>query len=178
MAELDPQKFTLGISTQGGSENSLNGIGADENNGTVPLDHPAEPNASASLFDLGESLQVSDPIELKKHISITFQESCTSQEIVGELENAGGAEELYPNYHYQMGLVCKQTGLIDEAIKQFQAALSKGQRAIEASELLKICLKKKEQLKARKESTESFQEENNFSQIGRGALTMACSPHS
>ncbi len=178
MAELDPQKFTLGNSNPGASESSLKGIGAHEKSGTVALDHPAETRAYPSFFDLGESLQAKEPIELGQDTSATFQENCKSEDVIAELNNSGAAELLYPNYYYQMGLVCKQMGLVNEAIKQFQIALSKGQRPIETSELLNICLREKEQLVPCKQSTEVFQEENRSSPIGRGVLTMACSPHS
>ncbi len=53
-----------------------------------------------------------------------------------------------------LALVCKEMGLIDEAIKQFQMALEKGQKPMEASKLLNQCLGNKRPL----EECRSFKE--------------------
>jgi len=70
-------------------------------------------------------------------------------------------EKLYLNYNYQMGLVCKEMGLIDEAIKQFQIALEKKQKSIESAKLLDQCLiDKRCREEGRQSSGRTLQEEN------------------
>lgn len=147
MGELDPQKFDLQESNTlkpGGSEKILKDPGANDNdkNAEIYLNRPGERETS-SFFDLAQTLEADGPVEFKEPKSINLEETCKSEKFIEELEKTGNAEKLYPNYNYQMGLVCKEMGLIDEAIKQFRRALETGQKPIEASKLLDRCLQEK-----------------------------------
>ena len=145
MGELDPQKFDLQASdgpAPGSSQKILKGPGANNKDAEIHLNRPGEKEAS-SFFDLAQTLEADGPVEFKEPKSINLEETCKSEKFIEELEKTGDAEKLYPNYNYQMGLVCKEMGLIDEAIKQFRRALETGQKPIEASKLLDRCLQEK-----------------------------------
>jgi tetratricopeptide (TPR) repeat protein len=62
--------------------------------------------------------------------------------------------------YYQMGLVGKEMGLIDEAIRHFQRALKTGQKPIEADKLSDQCLKDKGRLEDCKSFARTLQQES------------------
>ncbi|HYB21584.1 MAG TPA: hypothetical protein VEH09_11680 [Thermodesulfobacteriota bacterium] len=160
LAELDPQKFDLQASDSpapGSSAKIVPGPGPKDKDAEIHLNRPEERETS-SFFDLAQTLEADGPVELEEPKSIKLEETCKSEKFIEELEKAGNAEKLYPHYHYQMGLVCKEMGLIDEAIKQFRRALEKGQKAIEASKLLDRCLQEKGLLENSKSSERTPQE--------------------
>jgi tetratricopeptide (TPR) repeat protein len=135
MAELDPQRFTLdGSHNVGlkGSEKILTGPGRNDKNAKFYRDRPGQKETS-SFFDMAEMLEGNGPVELEESKSITLEEGYKSEGVIEEIEKTANTEKLYPNYHYQMGLVCKEMGLIDEAIKHFQLALKMPQKPIEAN---------------------------------------------
>ena len=131
-----------------------------------------------SIFDLAEMLEANGPVELEESKSITLEEGYKSEGVIEELEKTANTKEWYSNYHYQMGLVCKEMELIDEAIKHFQLALKMGQKPIEADKLLDQCLKDKGRLEDCKSFERGSQKESAIASIGGGALKMTCSPHS
>ena len=155
MAELDPQKFTLSEqynSRSSGFEKSKGQELKEKNTGINPdlsLGKDSRP-----LFDLTAMLETNDPTELGETKSITMEEKYRGEKIFEELNEARDLEKLYLDYNFQMGLVCKEMGIIDEAIKQFRMALEKGQKPMEASKLLNQCLANKRPL----EECRSFQE--------------------
>jgi len=160
MAELDPQKFDLQTANGLTPENSkkiLKGPGANEKDAEINLNHPREKEAS-SFFDLAQTLEADSPVELEEPRSVNLEETCKSEKFIEEMEKTGNAEKLYPNYNYQIGLVCKEMGLIDEAIKQFRRALEMRQKPIEAGKVLDRCLKEKE-LQENFKSSERKQQE-------------------
>lgn len=173
IAELDPQKFNLEASNNAnaeGSEKTLKGLGAKGKDAKTNLSRPGEGETS-SFFDLAEVLEATGPVELEKSKSITLEEAYKSEGFIEELEKTGNAEKLYPNYNYQMGLVCKEMGLIDEAIKQFQRASKMGQKTIEANKLLDQCLKDKGRLEDCKSWEKTPQEEGTpGGRLGRGEM--------
>jgi tetratricopeptide (TPR) repeat protein len=144
MAELDPHKFTLD------DTNNLEPQELEKAKGQKTKEKIAEiiPNdlpekEKESFFDLAMMLEPQNPVESDKFKSVTMEEGHGFGKIYDELKEARGGDKLYYNYNYQMGLVCKKMGLIDEAIKQFEVALEKQQKPIEASKLLNQCLKDK-----------------------------------
>jgi tetratricopeptide (TPR) repeat protein len=152
MAELDPERFTLDSPNNldlEGPEKTLKTRGAYDENARSNLGRPGEKETS-SFFDLAEILEENGPVGLEKFKSVTLEEGYKSGGVVEELEKATNTERLYPNYHYQMGLVCREMGMIDEAIKQFRRALEMGQKPIEADKLLEQCFKDKQRLEDRK----------------------------
>ncbi len=74
---------------------------------------------------------------------VVKEEGFGFENIFGELAKTKEVENSYRDYHYQMGLVCKEMGWTDEAIKQFNMALEKEQRSAEAAKLLDQCLMEK-----------------------------------
>jgi tetratricopeptide (TPR) repeat protein len=145
MAELDPYKFTLD------EKNNLGPQGPEKANGQkinekipeiIPNDPPEK--EKEPFFDLAMMLEPQNPVESDKFKSVTMEESHGFERIYEELKQARGVDKLYYNYNYQMGLICRKMGLIDEAIKQFSVALEKQQNPIEASQLLGQCLKEKQ----------------------------------
>jgi tetratricopeptide (TPR) repeat protein len=148
MGESDPQKFTLDEVC------NLNADADDQNRiGETTLAHSPETEISC-FFDLAKKLEANNPLELEETKSITIEESYKSENVFEELEKTRDVEKLYPNHNYQLGLACKEMGLIDEAINQFEMALKKGQKPIEVNKLLDQCLidkkhpKKSESFKA------------------------------
>ncbi len=173
IAELDPQKFNLEAPNSAdpeGSEKTLKGLGANDKDAKINLSRPGERETS-SFFDLAEVLEANEPVKLEESKAITLEEAYKSEEFIEELEKTGNAEKLYPNYNYQMGLVCKEMGLIDEAIKQFQRASNMGQKTIEANKLLDQCLKDKGRLEDCKSWGKTPQEEGTpGGGLGRGEM--------
>ena len=161
MAELDPQRFTLDGSNSLDPEDSdgiLKRPGANEKSAKMKLDCPGE-KETTSFFDLGEILEANGAVDLEEAKSITLEESYKAGGVIEELEKTANTKELFPNFHYQMGLVCKEMELIDEAIKHFQLALEMGQKPIEANKLLEQCLKDKGRLEDCKSFGRKLQEE-------------------
>jgi len=162
MAELDPQKFTLDTPNNlglEGSERTLKDSWAYDKNARSNSGLPGEKEKS-SFFDLAEILEENAPVEMEKCKEITLEEGYQSEGVVKELEKTTNPQELYPHYHYQMGLVCREMGLIDEAIKQFHRALEMGQKPVEADKLLEQCLIDKQRLEQRKSFERRLQEES------------------
>jgi tetratricopeptide (TPR) repeat protein len=145
MADLDPHKFTLDETNNLGSQDleKVKGQKTNEEATEITIDEPPE-KEKESFFDLATMLEPQNPVESDKFKSVTMEESHGFENIYDELNQARGVEKLYYNYNYQMGLVCKEMGLIDEAIKQFEVALEKKQNPIEAGKLLSQCLKDKQ----------------------------------
>ncbi len=149
MAEVDPEKFTLAEvhdtkpqslqkgKTQGGHE----GVGGKDS------DRPVE-EGKGSFFDLTSMLEANNPGERRGASKLVVnEEEYGVENIFAELEKAGGLENSYQDYHYQMGMVCKEMGLMDEAIKQFQTAMEKEQRSADAAKLLDQCFADKKRQK-------------------------------
>jgi tetratricopeptide (TPR) repeat protein len=145
MAELDPHKFTLDEKKNLGPQGpeKANGQKTNEKIAEIAPNDPPEKDKD-SFFDLATMLEPHDPFESDKFKSVTMEEGHDFERIYEELKRARGVDKLYYNYNYQMGLVCRKMGLIDEAIKQFKVALEKQQNPIEASKLLSQCLKDKQ----------------------------------
>jgi tetratricopeptide (TPR) repeat protein len=167
MADLDPHKFTLDETNNLGPQDleKVKGQKTNEEATEITLDEPPE-KEKESLFDLATMLEPQNAIESDKFKSVTMEESHGFEKIYAELNQTRRVENLYYNYNYQMGLVCKEMGLIDEAIKQFEVALEKKQKPIETGKLLHQCLKDKRcREEARKSSGRLLQEET----IGKDA---------
>ena len=145
MAELDPNKFTLDEKNNLGPRSSEKGNGQKTNEKIAEINpnDPPEKDKEA-FFDLATMLEPHIPSESDKFKSVIMEEGHGFEKIYEELKEARDVDKLYYNYNYQMGLVCRKMGLIDEAIKQFKAALEKQQNPIEASKLLSQCLKDKQ----------------------------------
>jgi len=75
--------------------------------------------------------------------------------IFKELKETGAPSTAYPNFHYDMGVACREMGFIDEAIEQFQIALKNGQSPFEAAKVLGLCFRDKGWWK---EARNSFEE--------------------
>lgn len=161
MADLDPHKFTLDETNNLGPEDleKVKGQKTNQEATEITLDEPPE-REKESFFDLATMLEPQNPGESDKLKSVTMEESHNFENIYEALNQTRRVEKLYYNYNYQMGLVCKEMGLIDEAIKQFEVALEKKQKPIEAGKLLNECLKDKRcREEARKSSGRVLQEE-------------------
>ena len=166
MADLDPQKFTLDASRNSdleGSEKTLKDPVTNGKNAKIKSDlgRPGE-KEPPPFFDLAETLEPNGPFELEEFKSITLEEGFKSEEVIKELEKTRNVERLYPNYNYQMGLVCKEVGLIDEAIKQFHLAVAMGQKPVEANNLLDQCIKDKGCLEDCKSFGRTLREEGAY----------------
>ncbi len=106
------------------------------------------------LFDLGAQLEFIEPPEGKKAEEITIERSYGFEEILKELKRIDVPGKAYPDFNYNMGVACREMGLIDQAIEQFHIAFESGQRPFEAAHLLGLCFLDKEQSD---EARQSFQ---------------------
>jgi tetratricopeptide (TPR) repeat protein len=141
MADLDPEKFTLSeknnMAAQEFEEGENKGAKekVEETKGARPMEEEKR-----SCFDLTSMLEANRPMECGIPKLTVREEGNGVENILGELEKTGETGNSYLNHHYQMGLVCKEMGLMDEAIKQFQLALEKNQNSIETAKQLDQCL--------------------------------------
>jgi tetratricopeptide (TPR) repeat protein len=134
MGEPDPQKNNLddvfNLNAEADAQNPI---------GENTLVHSPETEISC-FFDLAKKLEANSLLELEDNKSITIEESYRSENVFEELQKTRDIEKLYPNHNYQLGVACKEMGLIDEAISHFQLALEKGQKPLEVNNLLSQCL--------------------------------------
>ena len=107
--------------------------------GNVPKDLPPVGGKKKGAFDLGANLATNQPVEAKGFSKITQEKTYGFEEILKELKKTKIPGKVYPNFHYHLGVACREMGLIDEAIGQFQIALEKGQNPCEAAHLLGRC---------------------------------------
>lgn len=104
-----------------------------------------EQEQKKGLFDLSAQLEFIEPSEGKEVFEIRAEKSHGLEEIFRELKKIEVPGEAYPNFNYNMGLACRELGLIDEAIEQFHIAFESGQRPFDAAHLLGLCFLDKEQ---------------------------------
>jgi tetratricopeptide (TPR) repeat protein len=113
-----------------------------------------EQEQEEGLFDLSAQLEFIEPPEGKEVFEVTAEKSYGLEEIFRELKKIDFPGEAYPNFNYNMGLACRELGLIEEAIEQFHIAFESGQRPFEAAHLLGLCFLDKEQLVEARQSFE------------------------
>jgi len=104
---------------------------------TPEVSFPGAENKNV-LFDLGEQLESGEPPEGKEK-EVTTEKSYGFEEILRELKEADVPSKAYPDFHYNMGVACREMGFINEAIEQFRLALECGQKPFEAAHLLGLC---------------------------------------
>ena len=95
------------------------------------------------FFDLGAELEMSIPIEVKDVKNISTDKVNGFEEILKELKESSGLNNLYPNFNYDIGNACLEMGFLDEAIDQLQMAIDNGQNPFDAAKLLGTCFTKK-----------------------------------
>ncbi|MDH4264690.1 MAG: hypothetical protein OEW45_03540 [Deltaproteobacteria bacterium] len=171
MADLDPEKFTLGETNyiEPPCFEEFKSQELNENITKINLDRPLQ-EEKRSFFDLTAMLEVNNPIECGASKSIIMEEGYSFENIFGELKKTKEVEKLYLNYNYQMGLVCKEMGLIDEAIKQFQIALEKNQESIESAKLLDQCLIDKRCREESRQSSGRALHEENIGEVAKAEV--------
>ncbi len=145
MAELDPRKIPLKDKIQRFRHVMKFREGEDANAG--PSEIPLEElpgGEKETFFDLGAELETSDPLRLKEFKEIPTQDKAYGfEDIFKELKETSGPSAVDPNFNFNLGVACREMGLIDDAIEQLQVALSKGQTPFEAANLLGLCYKEK-----------------------------------
>ena len=104
-----------------------------------------EQEQKKGLFDLSAQLEFIEPPEGKEVFEITAEKSYGLEDIFRELKKIDVPGEAYPNFNYNVGLACRELGLIDEAIEQVHIAFESGQRPFDAAHLLGLCFLDKEQ---------------------------------
>ncbi len=95
------------------------------------------------FFDLGAELSGAVPMDVREIKEISTEKLFGFEEIFKELQEAVIPEEAYPEFHFQMGKVCREMGFTDGAIEQLQIALENGQRPIESARILSKCFREK-----------------------------------
>lgn len=96
-----------------------------------------------TFFDLGAELSGAVPMDVREIKEISTEKLFGFEEIFKELQEAVIPEEAYPEFHFQMGKVCREMGFTDGAIEQLQIALENGQRPIESARILSKCFREK-----------------------------------
>jgi len=128
------------------------GYGGARNTGELAL--PAQEEKEVS-FDLSAHLEFIQPPECEEIKENTVKKSYGFQEIIKELKRIDAPSNAYPDFNYNMGVACREMGLIDEAIEQFKFAQQAGQKPFDAAQLLGLCFLDK---KRPQEARRSFQE--------------------
>jgi len=150
MADLDPQKFSIDEERNLRFRDLEKGFKTQEVSGKMFKSNlnPPFKNKKESFFDLAAELESGAPANLGKSKSIAMEEGFAFERILKEMMDTGNIEKIYPNFNYQMGLVCKEMGLMDEALEQFQMALKKDQKPIQSAKFLDLYhLEKNNELK-------------------------------
>ena len=170
MADLDPEKFTLSETSymEAQSFEKVQGGEGNENISKINVEHPL-PEDKGSFFDLTAMLEAKNPNECGAVKSVRMEEDSSFENIFGELEKTREGEK-YLNYNYQMGLVCKEMGLMDEAIKQFQIAMEKQQKSIESAKLLNQCLVDKRCREEGRESSGRALQGENIGEVAKAEV--------
>jgi len=157
MAELDPRKITLKEKIQRFQHTMKfeGGEGRSTGPREVSRGKIAGRGIEEDFFDLGAELEAGKPLERKdwKEIS-SLEKDFGFEDIFKELKSISGPSAVDPNFNFNMGVACREMGLIDEAIEQFQIALERGQSPFEAANLLGLCFKEKGMLNEARQSFE------------------------
>jgi len=96
------------------------------------------------LFDLGAELEADGPAEIGGPKEIfTSDEVSGASDIFNELKEIGGPSVADPYFNYSMGVACREMGFLDDAVEQFQIAMSKGQNPFESASMLAFCFREK-----------------------------------
>jgi len=88
---------------------------------------------------LSTNLEFIQPPECEEVTESTMEKSYGFEEIFKELQRIDYTSNAYPDFHYNLGVACREMGLIDEAIKQLNIALAAGQKPFDAAHLLGLC---------------------------------------
>lgn len=96
------------------------------------------------FFDLGAELEADGPMEMESAMDIsTSDEISGAGDIFKELKETAGPSIVDPHFNYSMGVACREMGFLDDAIEQFQIALSQGQNPFESASMLAFCFREK-----------------------------------
>ncbi|MBI4495649.1 MAG: tetratricopeptide repeat protein [Deltaproteobacteria bacterium] len=99
------------------------------------------------FFDLRAELETDRPLEGDRSLEISVLERIHGfEEIFQELQKLSGPTGLDPHFNFNMGVACRELGLVEEAGEQFQLAMERGQSPKEATRLLSLCRKEKGEL--------------------------------
>lgn len=144
MAELDPRKIALKEKMQRFKQVMKSREGGGGTAGP-PEGPPGEgPEKEKGFFDLRAELEAGEALDLKdfKEIS-TLEKAYGFEDIFEELKKISGPSPKDPNFNFNMGVACRELGLIDEAIEQFQIAFERGQSPFEAANFLGLLFEEK-----------------------------------
>ena len=105
------------------------------------------------FFDLGAELETDGPAEIETVMDISTSEKLSgANDIFKELKETGGPSIVDPHFNYSMGVACREMGFLDDAIEQFQIALTQGQNPFESSSMLAFCFREKGMLDEARET--------------------------
>ena len=94
-------------------------------------------------FDLRAQLATTEAVDLKSIKEIPTDKLFGFEEIFKELQETVIPAEVYPDFHYHMGMACREMGFNDGAIEQLQMAFENGQKPAESARLLSKCFREK-----------------------------------
>jgi tetratricopeptide (TPR) repeat protein len=96
------------------------------------------------FFDLGAELETDGSAEIGGPKEIfTSDEVSGAGDIFKELKETAGPSVVDPHFNYSMGVACREMGFLDDAIEQFQMAMSLGQNPFESASMLAFCFREK-----------------------------------
>ncbi len=106
---------------------------------------PPEPKEQGreGFFDLGAELARNKAVEWHGVKEVPTDRFSGFDEIVNELRGAEIPRGVYPDFHYHMGMACREMGFNDEAIEQLQIAVQNDQKPVESARLLSRCFREK-----------------------------------
>ena len=106
-----------------------------------------------NFFDLGAELEADGAAEIESVMDISTSEQLSgASDIFKELKETGGPSIVDPHFNYSMGVACREMGFLDDAIEQFQIAITQGQNPFEASSMLAFCFREKGMLDEARET--------------------------
>jgi tetratricopeptide (TPR) repeat protein len=105
------------------------------------------------FFDLGAELEADGPLDIGGPKEIfTSDELSGASDIFKELKETGGPSTVDPYFNYSMGVACREMGFLDDAVEQFQVAMSQGQKPFESASMLASCFREKGMLDEARET--------------------------
>ncbi|HSR11545.1 MAG TPA: tetratricopeptide repeat protein [Thermodesulfobacteriota bacterium] len=94
-------------------------------------------------FDLGAELSADRLVPGSAKDGVTTDCFSGFEDILRELQKTEISHEVYPDYHYHVGVACREMGFTDNAIEHFRIAFEKGEHPAESARLLSKCFREK-----------------------------------
>ncbi len=121
-----------------------------------------------AYFDLSAELEMVKPEGIGGYKEIEILEKVNGfKEILKKLKESSGPGLADPNWHYNMGVACRELGFFDDAIEHLRASYEKRQKPFDAAYLLGLCFKEKDMWE---EALQAFEKALRVEGISQGNI--------